>query len=241
MRPAASILGCRLLPRAVRRGRTDIRRTRDRAGNIERDHEHEKIRGRVDALVGKTVDHRGQALIEDGGRDQRRAPAARGDGRRAGGGRDSGSCPRPPRPRRTPAPAGAAGVTRRPPPRESGSTSRPRHRAAPDMFVGLRPAASFPGREESGACPGRGPLRLRQEPEGHLPRLIHGLHNMVAWQVPQGVEFAQGPGDGTGKTHRGRAREHGRVGPLRARSNRWRDPRPPRPRRGFRGSASAAC
>ena len=47
-----------------------------------------EIRGRVDALVGKIVDHRGQALVEDGGRDQRRAPAARGDGRRAGGGRD---------------------------------------------------------------------------------------------------------------------------------------------------------
>ena len=29
----------------------------------------------------------------DGGRDQRRAPADRGDGRRAGGGRESGSCP----------------------------------------------------------------------------------------------------------------------------------------------------
>ena len=37
--------------------------------------------------------HRGQALVEDGGQDQRRAPADRGDGRRAGGGRESGSCP----------------------------------------------------------------------------------------------------------------------------------------------------
>ena len=37
--------------------------------------------------------HRGQALVEDGGRDQRRAPADRGDGRRAGGGRESGNCP----------------------------------------------------------------------------------------------------------------------------------------------------
>ena len=47
-----------------------------------------EIRGRVDALVGKTVDHRGQALVEDGDRDQRRAPADRGDGRGAGGGPD---------------------------------------------------------------------------------------------------------------------------------------------------------
>ena len=38
-----------------------------------------EIRGRVDALVGKTVDHRRQALVD---RDQRRAPADRGDGRR---------------------------------------------------------------------------------------------------------------------------------------------------------------
>ena len=30
----------------------------------------DEIRGRVDALVGQTVDHRGQALVEDGGRDR---------------------------------------------------------------------------------------------------------------------------------------------------------------------------
>ena len=39
--------------------------------------------------------HRGQALVEEGGRDQRRAPADRGDGRRAGGGRDRVTARRP--------------------------------------------------------------------------------------------------------------------------------------------------
>ena len=67
--------------RARRRGRDasarwQVARTAAKPGVII------EIRGRVDALVGKTVDHRGQALIEDGGRDQRRTPAARGDGRR---------------------------------------------------------------------------------------------------------------------------------------------------------------
>ena len=83
-----------------------------------------EIRGRVDALVGKIVDHREQALVEDGGRDQRRAPAARGDGRRAGGGRDRvaarghrGLEERP----RLPVPAG---VTRRPPPHRACTPAR---------------------------------------------------------------------------------------------------------------------
>ena len=135
----------------------------------------------------------------DGGRDQRRAPADRGDGRRAGGGRESGSCP--------PATAAAAALA----PEDSTTSlsspsdsklSPPRARRTPRRGRRGSPAADRGATCRSPpmvAPPMKAPARSQQIPAyqthgGVPPPQPELLEEVNAARRPRGAALESAPG-----------------------------------------------